>query len=1296
MKGKFKNFWSVFMALALIITGVQYQPKTINAAEGINVVNVASANAKNYVFLTSNANNDNEGFLTIDNGFSSINCANESLTNGNNLLGKTATTAEVAIYVNLRSDYDISSALLYQGSTNASYTDSYCKSYSIYYSSEEVNATNQGNITWNLAGTCTNGTIYSGAQINTATDVSSTGDTIQFNGTYTARSVKVVFDKDSCMGTTKSGSVSVLSFQVFGTAHQTQQESSGETTTTTTSGPSYSGTVKVLFIGNSFMYYNTCWNMFKDIAALHGRSVKVTAATNGGQNLSYQATADNVLNAINADVYDIVILQDKVGSNFQKSVFLQGCEDIIPKIRAKSPNAQLAFYEPWPTKDQISSKMAYFTESYIEAANKYNALLAPAGEGFYDLYVNDGLDYYCSDNRHPQPLGTFNSASTIYYALFPNDPYYTYSESQHSSLNTVINNNVAYTSEGQLDSYNMNTLNKINAYAYKYAHAVIPAVKGTGTYTSIANGGHVDDPVGSEQPTTQAGSNDSTLYGSYTEDLAQGKQGYASSNDRNQSTPTPTTVGNLTDGNDTSFIVTHKSDSQPWFAVDLGSVQDINKVNVVPGGTGDYAGSYPIDYEIQVASEVIGVSGASNVANLTWTTVATVTGGNLNAKATTFPRQTTRWVRIKVNNASTTTCSLMELYVYQTNPSTTIGNNENNDDDTMDVLFIGNSMTYYNNLAKVVKGIAGLKGHTINCTAATNGGQNLIYQSTATNVKAAVQNGNYDVVILQDIVGGFDADKLQQGAEAMVTLVKEYQPNAQIIFYEPWPTKDTLTGENSLLPYFTGNYIKTAKSLNAKLAPAGEAFYELYTVNGLDYYCTDNKHPQPLGTFTSASTIYYTLFGGEAYGAFSSGDQNALDSLINTNVAYTEEGKQDSYSLETLNLILSLGYKYARAVEGAVNGTDTYTSVGGSYVDLDAEVNPNNLPAVQGTVADNSVFANNNLALHCNAYASSTTQAAGNGVDGNNGSRWESAFADPQWFYVDLGSKKAFDTVGFSWEGAYAATYYIQISDDAQNWTTISHVTASSAQTVQIALGQTYNARYVRMYGTKRGTGYGYSFYEMGVWNKAGAAEETSEVQSQEETTTETVSDTAGIDVVGFQVSSVVKDSKGNTGGIRVVGEVEPTINGKAVQSYGMIYSLIEYNGTSYPVTEEDMVVGNDNYYVASYEAGSDSLINAQMGDSTTATYYAMTMTFGGSSAEVMKAKYRVRTYAVLADGSYVYSDISQYSVVSVSDVLYKNLRMPTYAGHLFLYQNILKKVYPDYKEVDYIWGKTVVKKNEL
>lgn len=71
-------------------------------------------------------------------------------------------------------------------------------------------------------------------------------------------------------------------------------------------------------------------------------------------------------------------------------------------------------------------------------------------------------------------------------------------------------------------------------------------------------------------------------------------------------------------------------------------------------------------------------------------------------------------------------------------------------------------------------------------------------------------------------------------------------------------------------------------------------------------------------------------------------------------------------------------------------------------------------------------------------------------------------------------------------------------------------------------------------------------------------------------------------------------------------------------------------------------------------------------------------------------AKYKVRAYAVLSDGSYVYSDIYSYSVYDVASALYDGRKMPTNAGHTYLYDSILKLVNPSYKQVDYDWSDIV------
>ncbi len=68
--------------------------------------------------------------------------------------------------------------------------------------------------------------------------------------------------------------------------------------------------------------------------------------------------------------------------------------------------------------------------------------------------------------------------------------------------------------------------------------------------------------------------------------------------------------------------------------------------------------------------------------------------------------------------------------------------------------------------------------------------------------------------------------------------------------------------------------------------------------------------------------------------------------------------------------------------------------------------------------------------------------AAANAVDGNAGTRWSSAFSDPQWIQVDLGATVAIDQVVLNWEGAYARAYQIQISTSATGpWTNVYSTT---------------------------------------------------------------------------------------------------------------------------------------------------------------------------------------------------------------------------------------------------------------
>ena len=100
-------------------------------------------------------------------------------------------------------------------------------------------------------------------------------------------------------------------------------------------------------------------------------------------------------------------------------------------------------------------------------------------------------------------------------------------------------------------------------------------------------------------------------------------------------------------------------------------------------------------------------------------------------------------------------------------------------------------------------------------------------------------------------------------------------------------------------------------------------------------------------------------------------------------------------------------------------------------------------------------------------------------VDGNLGTRWSSAFSDPQWLQVDLGATYAVDQVSLNWEAAYARAFTIEVSTNATTWSTVHSTTTSAGGTQTLAVSG--SARYVRLNLTTRSTQWGYSLWELSL-----------------------------------------------------------------------------------------------------------------------------------------------------------------------------------------------------------------------
>lgn len=107
---------------------------------------------------------------------------------------------------------------------------------------------------------------------------------------------------------------------------------------------------------------------------------------------------------------------------------------------------------------------------------------------------------------------------------------------------------------------------------------------------------------------------------------------------------------------------------------------------------------------------------------------------------------------------------------------------------------------------------------------------------------------------------------------------------------------------------------------------------------------------------------------------------------------------------------------------------------------------------------------------------------AGHAVDGTTWTRWASDWVPTAWLTVDLGTTRKVRMARIDWEAAYAKRYSIQTSVDGTTWKTVRTVEDGAAGVRAVYFPAT-TARFVRIRGLERGTEWGYSIKELGLFS---------------------------------------------------------------------------------------------------------------------------------------------------------------------------------------------------------------------
>ncbi|MBU0468137.1 MAG: DUF4886 domain-containing protein [Candidatus Omnitrophica bacterium] len=192
-------------------------------------------------------------------------------------------------------------------------------------------------------------------------------------------------------------------------------------------------TIKILFVGNSYVYMNDLPRIFTDIARYKGYAVETAMVTGPGWSLAKHANSLETLSKINSKRWDYVILQEQSMIPVMKDQcgnrMLPAARKLISAINNKGATPIL--FMTWGRRNGLkengfkdfNSMQNELSVCYLRVAKTLKAAVAPVGDAWQNAKRGAPLlDFWNSDNSHPNLMGSYLAACVIYAAIFQESP----------------------------------------------------------------------------------------------------------------------------------------------------------------------------------------------------------------------------------------------------------------------------------------------------------------------------------------------------------------------------------------------------------------------------------------------------------------------------------------------------------------------------------------------------------------------------------------------------------------------------------------------------------------------------------------------------------------------------------------------------------------------------------------------------------------------------------------------------------------------------------------------------------
>ncbi len=224
--------------------------------------------------------------------------------------------------------------------------------------------------------------------------------------------------------------------------------------------------------------------------------------------------------------------------------------------------------------------------------------------------------------------------------------------------------------------------------------------------------------------------------------------------------------------------------------------------------------------------------------------------------------------------------------------------------DTTRVLFIGNSLTYFNNMPQTFESIANSLDNATDVTMYAPGGVGLVRHASDSVVYSLFRQGIWDAVIIQPgtgdsagaAFGGAPKDSSVVRIKLLRDSVYKYNPCCKLFLYEIsngviGNSPSDLSTYNQIMDIIRSNFQYFSDSTQTSIAPVGEVFRTQWNndTNILLWNSVGDIHPNARGSYLAACTFYASVFrtgvlGSDAFSTLSEQEaahfQQITDSVV--------------------------------------------------------------------------------------------------------------------------------------------------------------------------------------------------------------------------------------------------------------------------------------------------------------------------------------------------------------------------------------------------------------------------------